>query len=89
MKTLLAVAIVLFWTALASAQGYVITTPGQMPTYVRPNGVGGYTATTPGRMPSYINQNGVGGYTVTTPGQMPSYVQPSNPNPFYRQNRGW
>jgi hypothetical protein len=57
-------------------QGYTITTPGQMPTYVNPNGAGGYTMTTPGQMPTYVNPNGAGGYTVTTPGRMPSYINP-------------
>jgi hypothetical protein len=60
-------------------QGYTVTRPGQMPTYVQPNGVGGYTVQTPGQMPTYVNPNGAGGYTVQTPGQMPTYVQPNGP----------
>jgi hypothetical protein len=71
-------ALVLPVSAMAQ-QGYTVTRPGQMPTYVNPNGVGGYTLQTPGQMPTYVNPNGAGGYTVQTPGQMPAYVQPNGP----------
>ena len=42
---------------VASAQGYTIQTPGEMPTYVTPNYGGGYTIQTPGEMPTYVYPN--------------------------------
>lgn len=64
-------------TTVASAQGYTIQTPGEMPTYVTPNYGGGATIQTPGRMPTYVTPNYGGGYTIQTPGEMPSYVYPN------------
>jgi hypothetical protein len=40
------------------AGGYVVQTPGQMPTYVNPNGAGGYVVQTPGQTPTYVQPNG-------------------------------
>jgi hypothetical protein len=58
-------------------RGYTIQTPGQFPTYVRPDGMGGYTAQTPGEFPTYIHPNGNGGYVVQKPGEFPTYVNPN------------
>lgn len=59
-------------------RGFSVTTPGQYPTSVIPNGVGGYTARTPGQPSSSINPNGLGGYTVMTPGRPPSFIRPND-----------
>ena len=53
----------------AAAQGYVIQTPGQTPTYVNPTPGGGYTMQTPGQTPTYITPTPGGGYRIQTPGQ--------------------
>ena len=63
--------------SLAHADGYVIQTPGQMPTYVNPAPGGGYVTMPPGQMPSYTTPTPGGGYMIQTPGQMPTYVNPT------------
>ena len=60
----------------AAAQGYVIQTPGQSPTYVRPTPNGGYMMQTPGQPPTYANPTPNGGYVIQTPGQTPTYANP-------------
>jgi hypothetical protein len=62
--------------------GYTVTTPGQSPTFIKPNPIGGgYTIYTPGQIPSFVSPNPIGGgYTVITPGQPTIFI---NPNPLY------
>ncbi len=67
---------------LVHAEGYVIQTPGQMPTYVNPTPGGGYVTMPPGQMPSYTTLTPGGGYVTQTPGQMPTYATP-NPGGGY------
>lgn len=63
----------------SQSRGFSITTPGELPTRVTPNGaVGGYTVTTPGRPMSFISPNGLGGYTVMTPGRPPTFIRPND-----------
>ena len=60
----------------AFAQGYIINTPGRLPTYANPNYGGGYTINTPGQLPTTVNPNYGGGYTVNTPGRLPTTISP-------------
>jgi hypothetical protein len=79
MRLLFAFVAILVGTVAASAQGYTINTPGQMPTFVNPNGNGGYIVNQPGQMPKFINATGNGNYVVNTPGQMPTFINRTGP----------
>jgi hypothetical protein len=68
----------LFLTAMVrvAAQGYVIQTPGQLPTNVTPTPGGGYIMQTPGQSPTNVTPMPNGGYIVQTPGQLPTNINP-------------
>jgi hypothetical protein len=63
----------------AAAQGYVIQSPGERPTFVNPLGNDRYIIQSPGRTPSFANPSGNGGYVIQSPGQRPSFVNPTSP----------
>jgi hypothetical protein len=84
-KLLAALALAVAFVSVASAQGYIINTPGQPPSYYQQGGQGGGVINTPGRPPTYVDQTGQGGYVLSTPGQAPTYVTPTAPTPGLHQ----
>jgi hypothetical protein len=62
-------------SAFAQDGGYIINTPGRLPTTVTPNFNGGYIVSAPGRMPTNVNPFG-NGYIVSTPGRLPTTITP-------------